>query len=316
MTESAKSSYERINYRIRPAKSIERKMLCESFRKLEEFAALETYRYIGFGSTFFTDFTLIHKSLGIANLISIEKDIENRERFEFNKPFNCIQIEYGLSNEVLPILPWDYKSIIWLDYDGHLDSQILDDINFIFSNLVSGSIVVITCNVHYRPDQAYYVMKKDFGEKFLNNISKDDCEGWNSASVVKNIIRAQISDTIETRNYPRKSTNKFKFSQLYNFRYSDGARMMTYGGIFYEEGEYEKFLKCGFKRLPYIRTEDDDEAYYIEVPSLTYKEIRSLDSQLPNNNLKDVKLPGVSSEDIEKYTINYRYFPTFSETEI
>lgn len=316
MTEVAerRSSYERINYSIRPAKSIERKMLCESFRKLEEFAALETYRYIGFGSTFFSDFILMHKNLGIDNMISIEKDIDNQERFEFNKPYKCIEMEYGLSSEVLPRLAWDYKSIIWLDYDGQISLSILEDINTIFSNITSGTMVVITCNTHYRPGQALHVLKRDLQHKMPDFYTESDVEGWDAAKAVKDIIKMQIQETISTRNFPRRDANKFVFNQLYNFNYSDGAKMLTYGGIFFEEGEREKFLKCGFSRLPYIRMEN--EPYLIEIPSLTYRELRNLDSQLPNQELDQITLPGVKPEDIKKYSENYRFFPTFTESEM
>ncbi|WP_135556456.1 O-methyltransferase [Paenibacillus cymbidii] len=307
------SSYERINYSIRPSKAIERKMLCESFRKLDEFAALETYRYIGFGSTFFSDFILFHKNLGITNMISIEKDIENQERFEFNKPFNCIEMQFGLSQEILPTLQWDYKSIIWLDYDTQINEDVLTDVNTIFSNIISGSVVVFTCNAHYRPNQAYHVIKKS-----LNNIphyiKEDDCENWKAALVTRRIILDKIIETINTRNFPRRNGNKFVFQQLFNFHYSDGARMMTFGGIFYEEGEKERFEKCGFFRLPYIKIEESP--FYIEVPSLTIREIRNLDAQLPNEDLANVVLPGVKHEDIRKYSENYRFFPTFSETDL
>ncbi|MCD1261995.1 hypothetical protein B5M42_024740 [Paenibacillus athensensis] len=309
-----KSSYERINYSIRPSKAIERKMLCESFRKLDEFAALETYRYIGFGSTFFSDFILFHKNLGITNMISIEKDIENQERFEFNKPFNCIEMEFGLSKEVLPTIEWYYKSIIWLDYDTQINEDVLTDLNTIFSNIISGSIVVITCNAHYRPNQAYHVMKKNLNNRMPHYIKEDDCENWKAALRTRDIMYDEIVSVINTRNIPRRTGNKFVFQQLFNFHYSDGTRMITFGGIFFEEGEKERFEKCGFSRLPYIRTEKDP--FYIEVPSLTIREIRNLDSQLPNENLADVMLPGVKSDDIRKYSENYRFFPTFSETDL
>src|SRR4051812_32120603 len=111
-------SYERINYALRPAKSVERKMMVEAFRRLSEFRLVDTYRYIGFGSTYFADFQLIHKSLNIQAMKSIERDVENRARFEFNKPFRCIEMEFGESNLVLPTLPWaDIPTIAWLDYD-------------------------------------------------------------------------------------------------------------------------------------------------------------------------------------------------------
>ena len=90
-------SYEKINYALRPAKSIERKMLCEVFRRLTPLGKLESYRYIGFGSTYFTDFILFHKSLGINSMISIEKDEGNKDRFNFNLPFRCINLKFGSS---------------------------------------------------------------------------------------------------------------------------------------------------------------------------------------------------------------------------
>ena len=83
------ASYERIHYGLRPAKNVQRKMLVETFRRLSEFGAVDSYRYVGFGSTYFSDFSLFHKTLGIRSMISIERDLSNRKRFEFNRPFNC-----------------------------------------------------------------------------------------------------------------------------------------------------------------------------------------------------------------------------------
>src|SRR5947208_3271845 len=90
----------RINYALRPAKSIERKMLTEAFGCLASFGRVSAYRYVGFGSPFFSDFILFHRTLGINNMISIEQDVDHRERFAFNRPFSCIQLEYGSSNEI------------------------------------------------------------------------------------------------------------------------------------------------------------------------------------------------------------------------
>ena len=109
--------YERIDYNLRPAKSIERKMLCEAFRRLLSFSDLTEYRYVGFGSTFFSDFSLIHKSLGLTDLISIEKEEKDKRRFRFNRPYKCIKLCFGNANDVLPNLSWAKKIILWLDYD-------------------------------------------------------------------------------------------------------------------------------------------------------------------------------------------------------
>src|SRR3954447_22525223 len=87
------ASYERINYGLRPAKTIERKMLADTFRRLTTFGSLSSYRYVGFGSTYFSDFIAFHRALNITNMISVEKDEENAERFDFNVPFKCVKME-------------------------------------------------------------------------------------------------------------------------------------------------------------------------------------------------------------------------------
>lgn len=90
--------------------------------------------------------------------------------------------------------------------------------------------------------------------------------------------------------------------------------MLTVGGLLYEKGELDTVNKCGFEELSFIRTGDDP--YLIEVPSLTYRELRYLDIQLPfegDNIPQDVPIP---EKDWKAYAKIYRYFPTFAETEI
>src|SRR5262249_36600381 len=135
-------SYERIHYGLRPAKNIERKMLCEAFRRLSPFAAVESYRYIGFGSTYFSDFQLVHRTLGIQHMISIERDLHNAERFNFNCPYRCIQILFGESAQVLPTIPWNVRTILWLDNDGVLRPSVLSDVAMFTTNAIAGSVLV------------------------------------------------------------------------------------------------------------------------------------------------------------------------------
>ena len=44
------SSFTKIDYRLRPAKSVERRMMAESFLRLRPFGSVESYRYVGMGS--------------------------------------------------------------------------------------------------------------------------------------------------------------------------------------------------------------------------------------------------------------------------
>ncbi|MFN7252946.1 MAG: O-methyltransferase [Anaerobacillus sp.] len=311
---SNKSSYENINYRIRPAKSIERKMLCDAFRRLNEFALIESYRYVGFGSTFFSDFILFHKTLGISKMVSIEQDESNKERFELNLPFKCIEWVPGVSNEVIPKLDWDHKTIVWLDYDDSLDQDKLLDVKYLIGSMVSGSMLILSCNVHYPLGTRVERMKDALHDKMPDYLKEEDLEGWGVAKETRKIILSQIEETLMERNGIRPRGNKFKFQQLFNFNYKDNAKMLTIGGLLYEEAEEGKYLKCTFENLSFVKT--SEERYLIDVPSLTYKEIRLLDTQLPSEDFSSLTLPGVKKRDIEKYAGYYRYFPNFAETEI
>jgi len=77
------ASYQLIDYSVRPAKFAERKMLSEMLGRLKVFGSLETYRYIGFGSIWFSDCVLFHRALGIEHMVSIGIFVERR--FSFGK---------------------------------------------------------------------------------------------------------------------------------------------------------------------------------------------------------------------------------------
>ncbi|MFC1976363.1 O-methyltransferase [Chloroflexota bacterium] len=313
-----KGSYERINYSLRPAKSIERKMLCDAFRRLSEFGSVESYRYVGFGSPYFSDFYLFHKQLGFTNMISIERDEVNRSRFEFNRPFNCIDIEFGHSSEVLPLFSWDVRTIIWLDYDGRLDASVLTDVDFVCKKALPGSVIIISVNA--QPDRPagtkrVDLLKDHVGEDNVpRDISDGDLAGWGTARVYRRIITNTILQTLNDRNGGRASGSKIEYQQLFNFHYADGAKMLTIGGLLYDEGQAHMVAKCAFNDLSFAKMEE--EAYRIDIPCLTYREIRHLDLQLPPSNEEmDLGAPGVPQRDIKKYEKLYRYFPTFAETE-
>lgn len=309
-------SYERVNYALRPAKNIERKMFCEVFRRLEEFGRIDSYRYIGFGSTFFSDFSLFHKSLKITNMVSIEREIEDKERFEFNRPYSCIDLKFGESNEILPTLPWGVRTIIWLDYDSPLFQSMLTDVKTVCSNAISGSMLIVT--VDAEPDEMekrIQLLTERVGEqKIPEGLSEFKLGDWGTAIASRQIINNEIDATIKDRNGVLQPGSKIKYKQLFNFHYADGDRMLTVGGLLYDEGQSGKVAKCEFENLDFVKT--GNEAYKIEVPCLTLKEIRHIDKQLPCKDLSQLHVLTIELGDLECYAKIYRYFPTFVDAEI
>lgn len=142
------SSFESINYTLRPGKSIERKMFIQLFTRLKNFYDLENYHYIGFGSIFFTDFIMVHKLLNIANMTSIEWE-RNKFRAHFNLPYNAIKLVPGSCNEELPnLINENEPNITWLDYDDSIDKTFLKDIITYSSQTSSGSLLLISANAY------------------------------------------------------------------------------------------------------------------------------------------------------------------------
>ena len=321
-------SYRKFNYRVRPAKSIERKMLCEALLRLSFFESVENYRYIGFGSTTFVDFILFHKTLGIKNMISIEKREMDKARFEFNKPFDCIDMRYGDSNKVLPSLAWETKTIVWLDYDGFLTDSVLQDVAYTSMNLISGSILIVTVNAmpdslpDPRPSTEEEVQNYRL-EKFKGRIGSDkvpvdvrgkNLEGEEMAKTCRRVILNEIEQRLRDRNGLRSAEQKIGYKSLFNFLYQDDARMLTVGGIFYEACDKKSLKQCEFGNLEFVRS--DDEFYKIDVPILTHRERLYLDKRLPHGNSDDGKQIGLAEKDITNYVRLYRYLPAFAEVEL
>lgn len=332
------SSYEKINYSLRPAKAIERKMFCETMQKLSHFQNIETYQYVGFGSTYFSDFSLIHRMFGIEKMTSIEQDKNNSHRFEFNKPYSCIEMIFDNSNDALNDIDWYIPTVLWLDYDSKLDNGMFKDINTFFSQAQPSSMFIISIDI--KPDDPpldQEMTAKEIKEFRLNKLMKRvnpiklpyNIENRNlgikgNNELAYEIVNDQITEALNTRNGVIQDPKKeIFFQQIFNIYYNDGTPMLTIGGIIFQESQREIVETAKFNDLKFYT--DIGESFRIEVPSLTFKEIYTLNELLPDHvNIgtgkidpsmqKKSKLPELSDDDVKKYAKVYRYFPTFAET--
>lgn len=319
-----KSSMGKFNYALRPAKNIERKMLCETFASLSCVSPIPKYRYIGFGSFEFVDFRLFHQRLGIYDMISIEreKNRKKQERVQCNLPYSCIQMEWGISNEILPTLDWNKRTIIWLDYDSVLNSEKLEDIRLVSGSLKSGSLLVVTVdsmpkNFENTTDDIhktrYIELEKFVGKKKIPiHVKGKDLANWGLAEVSREIINNEIVQSLADRNSPLSTSSKISYKQLFNFHYDDGTKMLTVGGLFLNPTDQKKVDGDIFKHLDFIRA--DKSFYSIETPVLTLRELRLLDKCLPKSVI-DSRINWIPKEERLKYKKIYRYFPNYTEVE-
>lgn len=316
-----------VNYNTRPCKSAERKMICEMISALEYISPVSDYRYIGMGARYFADFALIHKLFGISDMVSIEIESREKERFIFNKPFNCIDLRFQSSTQLLESseFPWrNRKNIIWLDYDGGFRKEQIRDIELCIEKVHSISLVFITSNISLGDEyDAGTPLEKQriFCERVKNqeltrHFSKENFRGDGIYKCVQNVFSLCIEKTKNRRNSNISDSNKeIHVEQIAYFKYQDSsAPMITLGWIVYPGFFKEQVEKSRLKRLPFYSAED--KPYDIAPPNLTYKEMAILNQNMPKCEYPIAEAPFIPQEEVEAYKRLYRYYPTTIETNL
>lgn len=324
---SQEPHHEKIYYPTRPAKRVERKMMAEALRHLTMFGPVRDYRYVGFGSIYFTDFILFHKALSISKMISIEweTDKEQQDRFTFNLPFGGIEIRFEKASDVLSAsdFSWEEKTIFWLDFTSTLNPEVFDCISHYCINAVVGSLLIITVNANRymppdckeccddcdrKPLTAREYVEKHFGDDIpLDSINEELVEKWGIAALFRKMIATRVSEELSIRGVLHR--------QIFHFRYKDSSQMLTVGFLLYDEATREDVEHCTFGDLPFIsKPSDPDAAFEINLPNLTTREVLSMNQQLLQDKMP-VHSPGLKSEHIASYTDIYRYYPMFAEAE-
>lgn len=315
------ASFRKIDYSLRPAKHAERRMLCEVFRKLHPFEAVERYLYVGMGSLWFTDFILFHRVLGIREMISIDKS-GNKKRFEANKPFRAIAMNFASTTDALPKLDWTRKQFIWLDYDDEIDLDKLLDVKTAATRALSGTVLAVSvqCEKAKEIAEAAAADEATAIDRFRDRFGRervppetwdDDLFSWNFGRLSRRLLLAEIEGALAARNADKSALDAVGFHPICDFEYSDGAKMTTVVGIFVSRRDNALFKACGFKDLDFI--DNKERLVHIEVPKLTVREIRHLEQQLPKK--RRLRLAGVPEKDAKKFATFYRYLPNFAVLE-
>lgn len=331
MKSEPSASFERVHYLLRPAKNIQRKMLSEVFQRLEQIRSLKDYEYVGLGSIYFGDFILFHRALGLNRMTSIELEA-NWDRADFNKPYRCVTVLSGRASERLPEINWKERpAIVWLDYDCELSREILSDIRQVASSVQPGSVLIVTLDATDKalkdlpeePTDTFDVEQfadasliKKLNLKCGVELSADtDLTGDGLSETYRQLLTQAILESVNAFVDPRSGAPTVAYSQVVNFRYSDGREMMTVGGVFCPLTPHGTscLVHYGFDKLEFYCP--SDSVFRIEVPKLTYRELGTLNQSLPTDDLASIPV-FITEEDKSLYSKIYRYFPTFAEADV
>lgn len=337
------SSSNKIDYSSRVNKSIERKLIAEGINILMSQNSYK-YKYIGFGSVWFTDFSLFHKLLHIDKMVSIEHDSVIYKRAVHNKPYQCIDIEFGDSSEKLSeiLKATDTPSFIWLDYDSNIFNcaSYTTDVDAVVNNSQSGTVLLVTMNLlnnsavnlkkEFTENDEWFEKSKDllnntFGMLDLSALKKKQLTDQEKFIPTTNQF---FSATVKNSIY-KAGSNKV-FYKIFDFMYRDGAPMATQGFLILDKDRTNEYEKIKQFAAEYFLNE---ETFKIQAPILTTREKYSLDKSLPaidvNNFIEEkgifqhnerdyinendlIGFP-VSVDSFVSYARLYKYYPTFSE---
>jgi hypothetical protein len=314
------ASFDIVDYSVRPNKTIERKLIVESLLAMRTRFAVEDYRYVGFGSMWFVDFILLHKVLRISKMVSIELQPKAADRARFNAPYCCIEVIAGESTIILPTLGLDAgPHLLWLDYDSDLAGPLFGDLPIVCGSLTSGSILIVTVNVHpgqlqkQAEDGKQIAREAVLAQLLQRPVASIPTEATTKAGFSEYASQA-IAETISSL-VRTASGNALSFRLLYNFHYADGAPMVTVGGMILNGSDADLLDQCGPSVYGYGGTAERCE---ILTPPLTRKEKAALDTLMPRSTAitqSQVEALGFSlgKEQVLSYDRFYRLYPLFSE---
>lgn len=305
-----------INYQTRPAKCVERKILCELLEKFNTPIPIHNYRYIGFGSFYFSDFVLFHNTLHMNNMISIEKS-ENKDRYLFNNPYKCISLLFCDAEEAL-LKTIDFsetstKDFIWLDYDANFQESMVRDIINASHRVNSGSFIFLTFNPSIPKDEEENrlpFLRANF-EEYLPKISEKDITSESIPRIIYSIVDSAVQKAIYTRNIIE--SDPISAHSIFFIKYKDGAVMLTVGYYYANEKDWD-LVKDHLQEIPWTTTAGVPRS--LTIPNLTRSEIRELNKCLPGDAAESIhsRVPFLSISDIEKYSEVYKYYPNFSDS--
>jgi hypothetical protein len=320
---SRKRDFEQIDYSIRPSKQIERRLFIEVLQQLSKAGIhISDYAYIGCGSIFYADFIMFHKYLRIADMICVERE-EIPKRMEFNKPYDFIRLFMEPFSNLIPRLESDRKYLLWLDENDILTGELLDDVGTLLESLCPGCVLMITVNAEPRSymrffdevqdeksigttdkEQLVSAIQNEFG-KYCGKIEKSELTLKRFPELLARIFRSKIETSLILRS-------QYRFIQLFNYKYSDGAQMLTIGGLVDKEERKSELSKIGMFEKEYIN--DRLAPLEISVPPLTLREKQWLDQNLEQLRGGSIAPPfEIKSSLLNNYLSYYRQYPSFHE---
>jgi hypothetical protein len=182
-----------------------------------------------------------------------------------------------------------------------------------------GSVLAVTVNAHPRRENSQGAdmleqVRAELGEERVPaDITLESLRGSGLAEFYRRVGTSELEEALSNANAVRVE-GQLLYKQLFNFQYEDGARMVTFGGVFYRADRQAEFDACAFDKLPFVKT--DHETFRIKSPKLTIREISHIERQLPLREGHELDLGPIPEEDAREYLRLYRFLPAYFPVEM
>ena len=310
------SSARFVSYDLRPAKQTERRILLDlvALGRACGFE-LSDYRYVGMGANRFYDFLLLHRYLGIHNMVSLEHDPNMVERARFNAPYDFIEVREQSTTDFIRFDAFGGRSIYWFDYDGAIGPEVTADIYALRKTVSPGDFIFVT--VSGEPPRA--VRKKNSSQRVdwytetfpdvANQIQPEDCEDSTFNQSVHKLLRTTFRHAF--------STAAHVFSMPLQILYRDSTEMVTVGGCYLRAADNEVFRQRCQQELPFLDVEGR-VPYSIQRLSLSERERQVFDLAATGRSgaFDQLMSMGFKDHHVDRHRELIRYIPRYVETTV
>lgn len=331
-----------IDYELRPAKNVDRRVFVDLLARSERHMTLEGASYTSMGGYPMTDHRMIHRRLGIENLVSIDGNSDVVSRQNFNKPTEkCVCLNM-FSNDLIDNLDNVFedqaidlqaRKVIWLDYTSPCSlADQLNEFESLLRKVAVHDIIRITLNANN--DALKYSVKEGADQEEIRQARFKKLEDMVGAY----LPHGSSDDNISKSNFPvllakilgiaaRKAlpaNGSHTFLPLSTVSYKDGQRMLTMTGIVIEKQNVDNFLNLtNFKSWPFF-SEKFEDVKFLTVAVLTMKErmlMERLAVSSKNENIEDhlkfKKFGNLKATDyFEDFKKHARFYPTHAQLDL
>jgi hypothetical protein len=277
---------------------------------------ISSYRYVGMGANRFYDFLLIHRYLGIKNMISLEHDCSMFKRAVFNVPYRFIQVQQKSAEEFIATDTSASPTIGWLDYDGGIGGHIVRDILSFATKMKIGDFCFVTVfggppnAIDGVNDEQRFIWLQDNLGDVAGEVDREDAEKANFPRAVHKILISAFRNAFA----PRRDG---VFLPILEVMYSDTKPMVTVGGAFFTEGQAHGYKSRMRACLPFLG--EAEELYEIRSLHLTERERALFDRAVTARDnrcreRRELKKLGFRDSEITAYRDLVRYLPRYVET--